>query len=294
MKAKSRRSGTGEKAREKSQRILGLELGGGKSGRTSLVLLEYYPKDKKVFVSERVPNVAATATRYGDEVLLDHLRKLKPARIGVNAPLSLPPCVRCRYPECGGYRECSYAPVRWMHEEAVRAKIPVLKHPTPYTQRPVDVFLRTRVQPRYGIDLFIEESLGAGRAPLAARMQYLQSQIGKKLFLETSPRLALVGIADWYGVTARELRRYRLPEDGVEHRRHILVKLQEDLTAFGLPQLFLYEAEAQEIAESLPCFQALLSGFMVVCADAGFLRDRDPDFEKSWSFVAIPRPRAEW
>lgn len=278
----------------RATRILGLELGGGKSGRTSLVLLEFFPKEGRVFVREQIPHVTATSARYGDEVLVDLITKLEPDAIGVNAPLTLPPCVRCRYPNCGGYRECDYAPVRWMHKEAVRARIPALKHPTPYTQRPIDVFLRTRVQPRFTIDLFLEESLGAGRAPLAARMQYLQTRLKPRRFLETNPRIALVGMADWFGITHRELRRYRLPEEGVEHRRNILDKLQTDLTDFGLPQLFLYEAELGAIAQELASFQALLSGFVVICGQAGFLEKPRRGFDARWGFIAIPKPRAEW
>ena len=199
-------------------RALGIELGGGKSERTALVLLEYYQREKKVFLHEHQAKIGAGAHRYGDEVLLEEIKKLNADRTGVNAPLSLPPCVQCSVKGCSGFRDCKNPPVRWMHEEAVRAKIPVSKHPTPYTQRPLDVYLRTEVQPRYNFDLFLEETLGAGRAPLALRMQYLLSRLGRKNFLETDPRVALAGIAPWFGMANRELRRYRLPEEGVEYR----------------------------------------------------------------------------
>jgi hypothetical protein len=270
-------------------RTLGIELGGGKSERTAIVLLEYFQKEKKVFLVDHQAKIGAGAHRYGDEVLLEEIQKQKADRMGVNAPLGLPPCVQCSIKACPGFRDCKNPPVRWMHEEALRAKIPVSKHPTPYTQRPLDVYLRTRVQPRYDFDLFLEETLGAGRAPLALRMQYLLSRIGRKGILETDPRVALAGISRWFDLPPRILRRYRLPEDGVDYRRQILDLLQRDLSKEGVPQLFLYEAELLAFSESLSSFHALLSALMVVYGIAGLLEKPDEGFEKEWGFMAIPR-----
>lgn len=282
-------AGAKKRAKEESMRIVGLELGGGKSGRTAIVLLEYFPRQRKIFLREQIAHVGASSNQFGDEVLIEHLRRLKPLFIAVNAPLTLPPCVQCPIRDCAGFRDCRSKPVRWMHEEATRARIPIPKHPTPYTQRPLDVYLRTRVQPRFQQDLFLEESLGAGRAPLAMRMQYIRARFPKQKFLETQPRLALFGIAEWFGLTARELRKYREPEVGMEYRHGILDRVQHDLTRKKVPHLFLYEAELSLLAEELPSFQALLSGLMVVYQREGLLEKPDADFDAAWGWVAMPR-----
>lgn len=272
----------------KRLRLCGLELGGGKSGRTALVVFDFYPKQRKLFLTDHQAHIAASAIRTGDEVLLEALATAKLDRIGVNAPITMPPCVPCALADCGDVRKCKQPAVRWMRDEAEQAGITALKFPTPYTQRPLDVYLRTRIQPRFRHDLFIEESLGAGRAPLALRWQFLRQRLGRKKVFETSPRLALLTMARAYGITDRELRRYRSPEEGVEYRLSILERLQGAHLGPKVPELFLYEAERLTLARELPSFQALLSALACAFAENRLIEKPDADYDPEWGFVLIP------
>ena len=85
-----------------TSRYLGLELSGAKSNKTTLASIEYYPKEKKVFLLDTYDRVAfdrenESGPTTGDEALLALLSELVQgvAKIGVNVPLDLPPCTTC-------------------------------------------------------------------------------------------------------------------------------------------------------------------------------------------------------
>lgn len=285
-KASARTSGT---RGHKSVRLVGLELGGGKSGRTALVALDYYPAQKKLFIARHVAHIVATGLRTGDEVLLEGIHDLNARRVAVNAPLTMPPCMPCASSHCGGVRECKEKPVRWMREEAERVGISPLKFPTPYTQRPLDIYLRSRVQPHFQHDLFIEESMGSGRGPLALRFQFLRSRLEKVKWLEVHPRLSLLAMAPYYRITDRELRRYRNPEDGVGYRHSILEKLGSNQSKVAAPEVFLYESDLGAIAEDLTSFYALVSALSAAFAEQRLVEKAEPDFDLKWGFLTIPK-----
>ena len=95
----------------KSKRYIGLELAGAKNQKTAVAALEFYPKGNKVFlldIFERMPS--------GDQALLDLIDEHQPgiARMGVNVPLELPPCLTCTKRTCVLDRKCKAGAVDWM------------------------------------------------------------------------------------------------------------------------------------------------------------------------------------
>ena len=72
-------------------RILGIELGGSKSSRTSIIGLEYFIPQNKIFVKYYRTHLKPEKNSSGDEALIKIIENYSPELIGVNAPLSLPP-----------------------------------------------------------------------------------------------------------------------------------------------------------------------------------------------------------
>jgi predicted nuclease with RNAse H fold len=112
-----------------------------------------------------------------------------------DAPLTLPPCVRCRLP-CPGVDACVVPVVVWMRRHGPNLIVrtgrsdPGKPAVTPYTQRATELLLeRATLQPR--------EALGQGMGPLAARATYLRRALSPRLrlhenLIEVHPRATLI------------------------------------------------------------------------------------------------------
>lgn len=268
-----------------SQRYLGLELGG--SRRTAYVCLEFSPAQEKIHLFEAKSHLHGTKENTADEVLLAAVNGLNAQAIGVDAPLSFPPCLLCEESTCPGVNECSKESVRWMREESERRHWRKAKFPPPYTHRPIDLLMRGRWQDDAPLTIPAEEAFGSGRAPIAARMSYLKRRLSTKRLLEVNPRFALVGVADWYGISVRELRRSRDLEYGAENRFTILNKLAEKAPIPGIPHLQLYMTDIVSIAKDLSSFDALFCALMPIYGELGLLEE--PEIDPAWGFVARPR-----
>ena len=269
----------------KGDRYVGIELGG--RSRTAVVALDFFATENKAFVSAIHSPPQAEEGETGDDTLARVVNALNPLAIGVDAPLTLPPCIRCPLP-CPTVHLCEVPAVRWMREEAVKARFGKGKLPNPYTQRPVDYLLRGPWQEDAFVPFPVDESFGSSRAPLAARMQYLQRHLqASEGFLEVNPRLALGGIAPWFGLQAREVRRARDVEEGVEIRLELLDALAKPPRMEGVPQLFLYNSDISTLAQDLSAFDAFLCSFMVLSDALGLLEE--PAFDPDWGTVAKPR-----
>jgi predicted nuclease with RNAse H fold len=156
------------------QRFLGVDLGGGK-GKTTAVARLSVTDEGRVRVDEVLAKRGRNgeATPFYDRELLAYLRDWhEGAVLAIDAPLTLPACVRCREPICPGLDACVDPTVVWFRGVgdsllaggAARNGKPLS---TPYTQRATEVWLHKRrgVLPR--------ETLGQGMGPLTARARHL-------------------------------------------------------------------------------------------------------------------------
>jgi hypothetical protein len=263
-----------------AQRFLGIELGG--SRRTAAVSLDLFPKENKVFLSGLESPVRPLGDETPDESLIRTIRAAEAEEVGVDAPLTLPPVFMKNKKSAG-------EAIEWMRKEAKRQRWGRAKSPSPYWQRPVDLLLRGPWQEESLVPFPVDDSFGASRAPLAARMQYLQLELKGVRFLEVMPRLALGGLARWYGLSAREVRRARDVEEGVEQRLNILDNLSQPAKVDGLPLLFLYKSDIAALAQNLSAFDALLCAFLPLLKASGWLEE--PSFPEEWGNVARPGRR---
>ncbi len=159
-------------------RTLGLELAGAKNHKTAVAVLEYYKKEKKIFlleVFEKVIPRKGESTQTSDEALLELIEEIRPSssasrtsndefNLGVNVPLGLPPCISCKLKTCPMPQKCKVESVKWMRTHSKKMG----REFTPYTQRPVEIWVRNKIletlppSARFEID----ETLGGNKAPL--------------------------------------------------------------------------------------------------------------------------------
>lgn len=250
--------------------VLGIDLGGGKGKKTALATLRVDgPAATVVDIAPRngaLPFYDAalveTIRQYGDETLLC-----------IDAPLTLPPCLRCTVTLCPGQPACvdpSVVEMRALAAEGEpargrdsrRGKPPI----TPYTQRATEVHLAHR------LGILAREGLGQGTGPLAARAAHLVRALADRFrlnenLIEAYPKatLSMLGLATPFKKHLRER----------ETRARILEALSGELR-FG-PGVW-----RERCIQSDHLFEA------VICAFTGFLWARD-----GWILPPAAEPRDE-
>ena len=251
------------------KRFIGIDLGGGKGKKTALAVLER----SKGGVTVAALHPRADEPPLYDAALIAAVRdQAEGAAVCVDAPLTLPACIRCSLASCPGQDSCADAEVVMLRRlfapgpgerDAARGGKPTV---TPYTQRATEAYLLRRrgILPR--------EALGQGMGPLTARACFLVRALADRFILNDSlievfPRatLELLGFRDRY-------------KKRVDKRIEILARLRDLSFAPGVWR--------EECRQSDHVFDA------VICAYTGYLRSRD-----AWSVspeLASLCPSAGW
>jgi hypothetical protein len=242
--------------------VVGVDLGGGKGKKTALATLR---------VDAAGATVVEIAPRPGelpfyDTTLIDTIRQFGDGTLlCLDAPLTLPPCLRCTVPVCPGQASCvdpAVIAMRALAAEAALADAELIGGSasrrgkpsiTPYTQRATEVYLTHR------LGLAPREALGQSTGPLAARAAHLVRALADRFtlnetLLEVYPKgtLAALGFS----------RPYKKHLHERETRAHILESLAGDLR-FG-PGVW-----RERCVQSDNLFEA------VICAYTGYLWARD-------------------
>jgi predicted nuclease with RNAse H fold len=236
---------------QKFTRFIGVDLGGGRGKKTALAVLE---RNRNGVTVTRILPRAKEAPLY-DKALVAAIReRAEGVMVCVDAPLTLPPCLRCSEPVCPGQEACIDAEVVAMRALATVPPADRRDHRrgkptiTPYTQRATDLYLRKR-------GLLARETLGQGMGPLAARAAHLVRALAPHFRLNDN-------LIEVYPRATLELSGFREPyKKRVDRRIDILAALPD--LSFG-PGVW-----REECRQSDNVFDAVL------CAYTGYLRERD-------------------
>jgi hypothetical protein len=265
-----------------TRRYLGLELAGARNAKTALAALEYYPKEGKIFLLEIMASIGSDRREPGDEALLILLGQYAPAaeKFGVSAALTLPPCVTCTRAKCPTAAKCTVPSVKWMRERSGAKSF------TPYTQRPVELWVKHQVFPRlnarYHFD--IDETLGGNRGPLSGRMDYLRRQLDTDQLIEVLPKLTMAVLGQHLKIPPRIMRDYRSLEVGVHARGVILEHLSR------LAGVFLYEKDAKTLSTNLNAFDAFLCAYTALLCDTGHCAKLPKGYPSASGWIDYPDP----
>lgn len=261
--------------------VLGIDLGGGKGKKTALATVR---------IDGPVATVVDIAPRNGalpfyDAALLQTIREYgDDTLLCIDAPLTLPPCLRCAVPVCPGQQACVDPSVVEMRTLAAephpvlgaappdrdtrRGKPPV----TPYTQRATEVQLTRR------LGITAREGLGQGTGPLAARAAHLTRALADRFrlnenLIEVYPKATLVALG--LGAPFKKHLHER------ETRARILEALSDELR-FG-PGVW-----RERCIQSDHLFEAVIGAF------TGFLWARDEWARRAGVAPDDIRLRAGW
>ena len=176
---------------------MGVDLGGGKGKNTAAAtwrvdarhgatVVDLAPRPREMPLYDH--SLLALLRGYGEDTLL-----------AIDAPLTLPPCLRCQVSVCPGQADCVDGAVIQMRADAAffggdgrnfrRGKPQV----TPYTQRATELrlLLERGITPR--------EALGQGTGPLAARAAHVTRALADRFrlnenLIEVSPKATLAAL----------------------------------------------------------------------------------------------------
>lgn len=279
-------------------RFLGLDLSGAKNDKSSLTLLEFYPRENKTFVLEIYEKFSKESSP--DQALLDLLKELKTPEttLCVNAPLTLPPCLLCKGNSCTLAKGCSDPSVRWMHNYLKRSEKQArnkkrMRPCTPYTQRPIELWMRYDFVHDLGLDphrlgqdigFEIDETMGGTKAPLTCRMQFLLRALKEWKVEEVWPKLSMICLARAHQFSKRILEDYRFLDSGIHAREQII----HDLSL--LHELFIYEKDQKRLAHSLSAFDSFLCALTGWLAFKGSVQEPPKGFPVKSGWILFPKP----
>lgn len=265
----------------KVHRFLGIALGGGKTDRTSLAMIEYFPKQNKIFLSRLFEKIHGQPDLSSDEVLLRLIDSSGDVEfLAFDVPLSWPICVGCKL-ICPGFEKCSEPELQWMwkHHRKKASQKKVHRLFTPYTERCVEQHFQTELEHNFQLG----HALGANLAPLTARAHYLRKRLRDLSAVEVMPKASLYRMGRALGLARSHLLHYRHSVTGEESRRIILEKLISENV------IFIYDQDKKGLIDNNQAFDALICAMTATLNFKGACEPRPRDFPKSAGWIALPK-----
>ncbi len=268
-------------SKEKPHQFLGLSLSGGKTSKSALAVLDFYPKENKFFLKSLHEKIQSDKLKSADVKIFELIQKYKETAksLGIDVPLVLPKCIRCKL-KCPGYEVCAEPAIIWLWKKYRQNKKKTKKLFTPYTERCAEAHLAQDLE-----EPFIKDhALGANLAPIVARAQYLKKRIPVSMF-EAYPQLSLWRIGRQLSISKSHLRRHKHSVEGVYVRSKIL----ETLTKKNIT--FMYNQDIQSMTLNLESFEAYLCAITGLLAHLKQVEKRPINFPKSEGWITMPQKK---
>jgi hypothetical protein len=270
----------------KVHHFAGISLAGGKTDKTCLALVEYYPEQQKIFLSRLFERIRTenevSADQQLHQLLIQGPTKLD--LIAFDVPLTFPVCLECKL-SCPGYEACGEDEIKWMWKQQRKAneKKKPKKLFTPYTQRAVELYLSGEIEEVF----HLPHAMGANIAPLTSRARFVARRLQAPT-IEVYPKLSIWRIGKALQVGRSHLLFHKHAAGGDDSRRVFLNRLVEKHAAF------IYEQDAKVMVENNQAFEAFITALTAVLNFAGLCEPRPKDFPAGAAWIAIPSHNLKW
>lgn len=279
------------KLRELGYRSYGLELTGPRVARSSIATLDYYPKSRRLILSDLcMPGDSSSDTPLEDldQALIDFFEGQKNTHksfgprlhLVTNAPLSFPPLFSKKM---GASAQTVNEEIEWMLGVWKKLKNRP-KAFLDYVHRPVEIYLRHLCPERFAF----ADSLGSNQVLLAARMLKLKEHLPNKQ-KESFPKASFQRMCRALKTRSFVFNNYNSLIDGLDARKDFLTALQKKL-----PQLFIFDESFELMVLHIHAFQAF------ILALTGHLEfkeacERPPqNFPKKAHWMLLPKSVFDW
>lgn len=261
-------------------RFIGVSLAGGKSDKACVAILEYYPENKKIFLSRIFEKIKSEDEISGDlkihELIVQNEQSIQ--YVAFDTALSLPNCITCKL-KCPGFEHCHEPHIEWMwkhfHEHQKNKKPKKLF--TPYTQRCVELYFQSKLEDKF----YLHHALGSNSAPLLARALFITKRLTYKC-IEVFPKLTMWRLGESLGLTKLALKDHRAAFGGDESREKFIQALNEKNLAF------IYHQDAKSMIENSHAFEAFLCGLTAFLKYKNLVEPRPKNFPKNETWVEFP------
>lgn len=266
----------------KKVRFMGLSLGGGKTHRTHLAVIDYFVDNQKVFLTHLFRDLGESSGKSGDTQLIELIKQNNTNlnSITVDYPLSAPKCMRCRL-KCPGVEDCKEEEIQWMW--GFYNKLDEKKRPnkifTPYTERCADQWLSQEMD----IPVANDHALGSNRAPLYMRGQFLKKRLERIRLQEAQLKLTVWRLGRALKISKTPLLFYKHSVDGEHHRQVILDKLVDK------EWIFIYSQDLKHMVRDGFVFEAVLAAFTGVLNYQKLCERPPKNFPKGESWLLFPK-----
>ncbi|MGZ3770787.1 MAG: DUF429 domain-containing protein [Bdellovibrio sp.] len=267
-------------------RFIGLSLGGGKTDKACLAVMEYYPKHKKVFLSRLVERIKSDEENSADhkihEIIAEYKNEIE--SVAFDVPFHTPYCINCTA-TCPGIESCPEEHVKWMWEYTRKQnkKKKPKKLFTSYTQRCVELYLSTELEEPFQL----QDAMGANTAPLLARAMYIKRRLHVPC-IEVFPKLSVWRVGRSLNVMKSHLRFHKHAVGGDESRREILNALSTNNV------VFVYEQDVKLMIENNHAFEAFICGLTAFLKFKDMTQERPEGFPKREDWVEFPKAVIRW
>jgi hypothetical protein len=279
---------SGKSKNPKFHRFIGVALGGGKTDKTCLSVIEYYPVQRKIFLGRLFDKIKTEGEVSADLQIHRLITECPPPveNVAFDVPLQLPKCLTCVHRDgCPGYEDCQEPEILWMwkHYRAQAKKKSPARLFTPYTERCVEQYLQTELEEPF----HLPHALGSNMAPLTARAQFLIRRLRLPV-VEVFPKLSLWRIGSALHLAKSHLRFHRHWEGGQNSRQIVLSRMMDKNLAF------IYDQDVKTLVESPQAFDSFLCALTGLLSFLGHCEARPKGFPRKESWIQIPKKVFPW
>ncbi len=261
-------------------RFIGVSLAGGKSDKACVAILEYYPENKKIFLSRLFEKIKSEGEVSGDLKIHELISQQEQSvqYVAFDTALSMPVCLVCPL-KCPGYELCKEPHIEWMwqhfRENDIKKKPKKLF--TPYTQRAVELYFQSNLEDKF----YLHHAMGANSAPLLARALFIKNRLKHKC-IEVFPKLTMWRLGEALGLTKLALKDHRAAFGGDESREKFIHAMNERNFTF------IYHQDAKSMIENSHAFEAFLCGLTAFLKYKNLTEPRPKNFPKNESWIDFP------
>jgi hypothetical protein len=248
--------------------------------------VEYYPQHKKIFLSKIFDKIKSEGAISADLKIHEIIESYKEQVdfVAFDVPWNPPLCFSCKVP-CPGYENCQQEHIVWMreHNERQQKKKKPKKLFTPYTERCVEMYLKTEIEE----PMALGPSMGANTAPLLARASFIHRRI-KTPAIEVYPKLSIWRLGRALNIGKTHLRYHRHSVGGNDSRRVILKELTENNVAF------VYAEDQRLMIENNHAFEAFVCALTAYLKYSNQTEPRPSAFPDKEDWIEFPKLKIQW
>lgn len=268
---------------ESNLKFAGLSTSSVKVEKTALCILEYYPKQGRIFLSRLYEKFKNDSEQSADSKIIELLnmysKNLK--SVVFDSPIEMPKCLRCNL-KCPGFDICDEPQIKYSRQ--ILSDLNSNKKPqkilSPYTYRAADYYLQFFCNEKQ-IKTEVHPTIGSNQASLLARNLFLKRRLSCPVY-ETQVKISAQLVAEYLKMNKTQYYHLRDVFKGEDSRRVFLNHLIER------KNIFVYRQDLKFLTENIHCFDAFVAALIAFFKYSKNVVTKPKGFPKEDLFPILP------